>query len=74
MLIGLPISLGLFHSSLYKKNFFHLTQGYAASSCYPSGNVYTESYVYMTSYYFPVVDPSQYRSCPSSALADDLTL
>jgi hypothetical protein len=57
-------SLWLFHTSLYDDIFFYLTQGCAASSCCPSGNVYTESYAYMTSYYSPGVCPSQYRSCP----------
>ncbi|PMD16826.1 hypothetical protein NA56DRAFT_649122 [Hyaloscypha hepaticicola] len=57
-------SLWLFHTSLYNDRFFYLTQGCAASSCCPSGNVYTESYAYMTSYYSLGVCPSQYRNCP----------
>jgi hypothetical protein len=61
-------SLWNFHTSIRDDVFFYLSQGCAASSCCPSGNVYTESYAYMTSYYSPGVCPSQYRSCsPPSA-------
>ncbi|OBT81514.1 hypothetical protein VE02_09750 [Pseudogymnoascus sp. 03VT05] len=40
-----------------------MTQGCAAKTCCPSGNVYTEPWAWMTSYYSPGVCPSQYRSC-----------
>ena len=41
-----------------------MTQGCAAKTCCPDGNVYTEAWAWMTSYYSPGVCPSQYRSCP----------
>ncbi|KAF2186683.1 hypothetical protein K469DRAFT_749720 [Zopfia rhizophila CBS 207.26] len=40
------------------------TQGCAAKACCPSGNVYTENWGWMTSYYSPGVCPEHYRSCP----------
>ncbi|OBT65074.1 hypothetical protein VE03_05207 [Pseudogymnoascus sp. 23342-1-I1] len=48
-----------------------MTQGCAAKTCCPYGNVYTEPWAWMTSYYSPGVCPSQYRSCagPSAPTA-----
>lgn len=39
------------------------TLGCAMSSCCPSGNIYTEEWAWMTSYYSPGVCPSDYQSC-----------
>src|SRR6266536_3895684 len=56
-------SLWNFHTALGDSPFWYFTQGCAASTCCPSGNFYSESWGYMTSYYSPGVCPAQYRRC-----------
>jgi hypothetical protein len=65
-------SLWAFHTSLNDEFFSYLTQGCAASTCCPSGNFYTESWGYVTSYYSPGVCPSQYYSCPLALASTSL--
>jgi hypothetical protein len=50
-----------------------MTQGCAAKTCCPSGNVYTEAWAWMTSYYSPSICPSQYRSCPGASAPSALS-
>jgi hypothetical protein len=62
----LPFDLWDFNTNGLGAPWTYMTQGCAAKTCCPSGNVYTKPWAWMTSYYSPGVCPSQYRSCPGS--------
>ena len=57
------------------------TQGYALSTCCPSGNYYTQGFAWLMSYYSSGVCPAAYKTCglpidytDQSTLSGDLLL